>query len=510
MKTILNPKRKTAGGAILFTIVVTGVAAITMASYLRMVQTEYTTVSRSQTWNGSLVVAESGIEEALALINKYVQTTNWVTNWTTTAVSQDHWSVLPDGVFTKTQTNGNYGYYTVYVTNNYDAVNSNFIPQISSIGTAYWQGSDMTYGGNGATRTVYLQASGNASFSGGLLAHYNIDFNGNNVSMDSYDSSSKTASYWRTNWFYQGHNFGTYTNTLRTANVVVGTDGSLLNAGNANIYGYAATGPGGQVTIGPQATIGDLNWIGPDPGHPLNNGVQPGHTRQDMNVPFIDPVLPAGAASGMALQQPTNYTIRIGGILYTNNNDPYNYKKISSYTIGGKDYSLFITNILGNPGTPTSPIYYMNSSTLNQSLFISASNVVLYLPNGATLPKQVILTLNTNGNVIIYSGSDFDTQNGQVNNNFQYAPAFTLYGLATCTNVTFGANAMLTMKCDAPEASITFNGGGAGGNYDICGSIKAHDIVVKGHYNFHFDEVLKDYTPPTRFVPTAWEEVYSQ
>lgn len=501
MKTILNPKRSTAGGAILYTIIVTGIAAITMACYLRLVQNEFVTVARSQTWNNALVMAESGIEEGLALINKYEQTTNVLTDWTKTAASQDHWTALSANVFTVTRTNDNYGYYTVYVTNIYDSVNSNYTPAILSIGTVFWQGSDMSFGGS-ATRKVLVQTSGDASASGGMTAQYTIDFNGNNVTVDSYNSADPTASLWHTNWFYMGHNFGTYSSAYRTANVVVGTDGQLLNAGNGNVYGYVNTGPGGTVSINNNGTVGDLNWIGPDPSHPYNNGIQKGHQRDDMNISFPDVVAPS-PGSWRSVPLPSDPFIVIGGVTnyYTQ------VKGKWGYTIGGNQYSLIITNIAGNPGTPTNKIYYEYSSTLNQSLFIDASNVVLYLPSGANLGSGDNLTLNTNANVEIYSGSAFSTKNGLVNNLYQYAVALSLNGTTNCTSIDFGGNANLTVNLYAPEAEVDFNGSGSS-TYDVCGSMKVKQIKVNGHYNFHFDEVLKEITPPTRYLPTVWQEVY--
>lgn len=321
-----------------------------------------------------------------------------------------------------------------------------------------------------------------------LTAQYTISFTANNCAVDSFDSSDPTHSVWHTNWFYMGHNFGTYTNTLRKDNAVVATDGSFLNAGNFAIYGYVDTGPGGTVSLKNGGSVGDFDWIGPDPTHPVNNGIQPGHFRNDMNVTFPDVVLPAGAASGGAVQQPTNYTINIGGQIYTNNNTPYNPNKPSSYTIGGAAYSLFITNVTGNPGTPANPAYYMSSTSLNQSLFISASNVVLYLPNGALLSSGNNLTVNTNANVDIYSGADFNTGNGLVNNLFQYAPALNIYGLPGCAAITFAANQLLSANVYAPEATLSFNGGGAT-TYDVVGTFKVSSVNVNGRYNFHFDEI---------------------
>ncbi len=78
---------------------------------------------------------------------------------------------------------------------------------------------------------------------GGITVETTVTLSGYNT-IDSYDSSNPSYSLWHSNWWFQGHNFGTYTNAKRTDQVVVGTDanGINLNAGDV-IYGYLDTGP---------------------------------------------------------------------------------------------------------------------------------------------------------------------------------------------------------------------------------------------------------------------------
>src|SRR5882724_12598209 len=48
---------------------------------------------------------------------------------------------------------------------------------------------------------------------GGIIAN-SLTFNGNNITCDSFDSSSTNHSIWQTNLFYRGMNYGTWSNTL--------------------------------------------------------------------------------------------------------------------------------------------------------------------------------------------------------------------------------------------------------------------------------------------------------
>lgn len=510
MQIFSKAKKNDQGSAMIMTIVLVAIAVATVASYLSLVRTEYTNAARSQTWNGAMILAEAGVEDAMAMLNKYAGTSSALTNWSQTAVSQDNWtssSVTVNGntytVFHMSRTNDGFGYYDVYVTNIYNVVNYSFTPSILSIGTAYWKLTDSS-AGKPATRKVFVATTADSSASGGLTSQYVLNFNGQRSTVDSYNSSDPAASLWHTNWFYNGSNFGTYYSAKRTANVVVGTDGQLLQADGVNIYGYVNTGPGGSVSIKNGGTVGDLNWIGPDPNSPNHTGIQSGHQRDDMNIQFPPVALPT-ASTWLNVPSPTNRTIIIGGITYTNSN-PGSVSG-SSFTIGGNNYSLIITNRTGNPGTPTNKIYYAYSSQLQNSIFIDASNVVLSLPNGIGMNTHDNLTLNTNASISIYSGSDISTGNGEINNLYQYAGALMIYGLPGCQNISFGGNAALTINIYAPVASVQFNGGGSD-TVDVSGAMTVGNITVNGHYNFHFDEVLKTLTPPTRYLPAYWQEVY--
>ena len=225
-----------------------------------------------------------------------------------------------------------------------------------------------------------------------------------------------------------------------------------------------------------------------------------------MNIQF-PPVSVPTPASWLSVPAPTAPAIVIAG----QTNTYTTVGGVSGYQIGGVVYSLVITNITGNPGTTNNPIYYQyygNSGQLQDAIFIDASNVVLYLPGGINFNNSKDnLTVNTNANITIYSGADIDTGNGLVNNFFQYADALKIYGTPNCQNISFGGNASLTINLYAPSASVAFNGGGSD-TFDVCGQIKVSNITVNGHYNFHFDEVLKVISPPTRYLPNYWQEVF--
>jgi len=306
---------------------------------------------------------------------------------------------------------------------------------------------------------------------GGFIAIAGVDFKGNTIVVDSFDSSDPAKSFWQTNLFYRDRNYGTYTNTQRTANATVVTTGGIINVGNAEIYGYVNTGPGGIANLNSGGSVGDLAWVGS--GTP---GIQPGHARDDMNLSFPDAALP-----------PVTWT-------------PLPILPIGGTNIGGTIYYYVITNNLAL--RVNGVLYYKIASQLQKSLICLTTNAVLYLASGlkyGTSPNA--LTISTNCDLTIYTADDIIMGSGVINNINKYAPALKLYGLPTipslyvgCTSITFGAFATWIGYLYAPSASLSFNGGGATAS-EMAGSLICHDLQVFGHYNFHFDEALASYEP---------------
>src|SRR5438445_6317133 len=148
------------------------------------------------------------------------------------------------------------------------------------------------------TRTVFLSAPADTSFyratrgplpmfEGALVARTNIDLTGNNVTIDSYNSTDPNHS---TN--------GLYNAATRMAGGDVASAFGLISAANANIYGHLETGPTGGANIGVDGRVGDLNWTGP--------GIEPGWYLNDFRfcLPDVQPpytsgwaVLPAGTGT---------------------------------------------------------------------------------------------------------------------------------------------------------------------------------------------------------------------
>lgn len=268
-------QKKVDGSVLAMTIIIAGIIGFTLASYLTLVSAQNRSIIRSQCWNATMPLIEAGIEEALAHLNK-----NGLTNLFT-----DGWT-YEFGLAVKRRTLGEGRFVVTILPRTQPVIESaGFIPTPvafgSSMGTIFGQ-ITWPWGGDSRSevqRVVRVTVSGGPMFVKAMVAKGRIDFNGNNVMTDSFDSADPN--------FNIG---GKYHVSKRKDNGDVATnsgDQGMFNAGNANILGYVATGPGGSIEIGPNGVVGSLAWFNSG-----NRGIEPGHFSDDMNMSFPSVELP--------------------------------------------------------------------------------------------------------------------------------------------------------------------------------------------------------------------------
>jgi len=463
MKIISNPKTRQQGVALMITVIIVLIGAATLASYLLVTENESSAVARSQVWNNSLTLTEAGVEEALAFVNKYEGTFQLITNWATPAsAQQDGWTVN-GSTYTMTRSLGtNIGYYTVVITDT-----DPYHPNISSQGYAYTSysaaqspfmvagvgvvPSGLTFTAGTSTRGVAVTTMYAALFPDAIDSNTNIDLNGNNVRVDSFNSTNPATSIWNSSKGY-----GTYDPDIARAHGNVATDSDVVGAvsvGQANVYGTINTGPGGTATVGNNGYVGPLPQSG--------SGIQPGYSNDTMNVTFPDVTLPAGA-------------------------------------IG---WTPFAGNTISSSGN-----YYLSS--INNSITIDAPYVTIFVNGSIGISGNNAITLTTNVvNVTVYvAGPSVDIGGNGLVNNAGRAAAFSLYGLPSLTSINLHGNAQNTGTIYAPEAAFQFGGGG-NNTMDFVGAIVVNSVKLNGHANFHYDESLATTGPGRGYVPTSWKEI---
>lgn len=460
---LTSATKRREGGALVLTSIILVVVGAVLASCLLATQGQYSIVSRSQTWNTSVVLTEAGVEDALAFMNKYAGNFPMVSSWSTAAsAQQDGWTVNGNIYKMHRVVDARVGYYDVSIDNtisNSPVITCSGTTSNSLLSASYQPPFMLAAAGvsgfsaAAAARTVQVRATFSALFPGAITTKENINLNGNNVRVDSFDSTMTNYSAWVTNWAY-----GVYDGSKAKANGDVATDSSLVGAisvGQANIYGHLDTGPGGSATVGNNGYVGPLPQVG--------SGIQPGYAKSDMNVIFPDVVLPTGASG-------------------------WQYVPASNIITNSGNYTIL---------------------SISGDLTIDAANVTIYVSGNINMSGSSAITVTTNASLVtIYvAGSSIDLH-GQatINNQKQNAHTLGIYGLPSLTSIDFGGNAAFTGTIYAPEADFSFGGGG-NNSYDYVGSLVANSCFLNGNANFHYDESLRVNGPGIGYIPSSWQEL---
>jgi hypothetical protein len=244
----------TRASALLTTLLMALLIGIVVSTYITMVSGNQQAVARSEAWNASLTVAEAGVEEALAHLNR-----NFPTN-----LLASGWSL--DGLTLKRNRPFDDGSYNVNIS-------ISLAPVVTSKGSYKVRGSSAQLDRSVRVRTVWTNYVANA-----IATKLGIKLNGFTLSSDSFDSGNML--------------YSTPTGRYDPAKAKDGGDiatnlgiEGAFDAGNAKIKGKVSTGPSGTVDMGPGAVIGSDAWH--DGG---NTGLQDGWSSDDANVP-MPPVL---------------------------------------------------------------------------------------------------------------------------------------------------------------------------------------------------------------------------
>lgn len=247
----LTPRRQR-GSVLACTLTATGIIGLALVSYLVLIGNENQSTQRSQTWNACIAVIEAGIEEALSHINESGMTNLFSNGWQQDGQTWWRERALGDGRY----------HVTISGTNP---------PMIVATGYMRMPLLSDRY----ISRAVRCTMRREGLFSKAMIAKESIDLRGNNINSDSFISSDPSYS-----------TDGRYDPTKRRAHGDIAVNSSFQNSfqiGNANVAGKVSTGPGGQPSVGPNGTVGDLDWVNAN-----QDGIQEGHSTDDMNVSFPD------------------------------------------------------------------------------------------------------------------------------------------------------------------------------------------------------------------------------
>jgi hypothetical protein len=213
------------GHVIVLTLVASILLGIVLLGVVSLSTNEGHLTGRSQSWNGAIPVAEAGIEEALTHL-RYCPTNRASNGWT-----------LVGDVYTKSRTIGS-SRYDVTISTNYD-------PTIIAHG-----GIRAPHLTNYIVRTVRVMATNDPMFSAAIEASEKIDFKGNTIMINSYDSRDDRYSL----------PDGSYDPTRFKDRGKVVCHYGPFDMWNAKIYGHVETGEESALMIGPGGVVGSLEY----------------------------------------------------------------------------------------------------------------------------------------------------------------------------------------------------------------------------------------------------------
>src|SRR5258706_559987 len=436
-----RPRLRREGSVMMVTLLICVILGLLMGSYLSMVQTQNLSVARGQCWNNAIVVAEAGIEEAMDHINTLgIKTNNLALN---------NWKKAgPVGFYVKSNYLGS-SYYstTIIVTNNNP-------PIILSKGyvTAPISNSKIL-------RTVQITTAPKPGIDapGAMVVSTAINFNGFNISTDSFDSSNTNYS---TAGLYDANKAEDHGDVVTLSSGL-----NAIDVGNGKIKGSVHTAPGGVPKIGASGSVGDSAWVNSG-----KSGFQAGHTNDDVNYTFPDAVLPPAAY----------WLAPVPG----------------SYKINGVTYKYVLNN--------TNP---WKLDSLDGSVYINGQDVVLYVTDSIALGSKMEVRIAASSSFQMYMGGASASISGAgIINESGIAKNFVYWGLPSNTSLTFGANVGFVGTIYAPQAVFTLGGGGKN-SYDFVGASITKSAAMNGHYNFHYDEGLPKQMPSNGFIAKSWAEL---
>lgn len=413
------------GSALLTAVIFSFVVMTVMGSYMYLSLTEYRMSSRSHLFGLSFNLAEGGLDLAMDALRDG-DGAEWNTG--TDADGNLYWSRKYTGYDLGDNLTG-----TIQIV---------ILNADSDEPSIYSEG--LINGHQLGVLSKQLQAqlsSGFYPFNNGFNSKRGIVLSGNNVIFDSYNS-----------------NDGNYGPANRNSEVTVATTSveiDALNIGNADIYGYVATG-GAHPNVGPKGAITQYGSPGVVDGSRITT---------DYYAAFPNVTAPTLSAPMTTL--PTSGTITGGEYL------------INSWSMSGKK-NLYITG----------DVTIVATGDMSMS-----GNAAVYLSPSASLKIYAAGNLSLGGNGIL--------------NDSQRPEQLLVFG----TNTTEGGqdfkihgNGYLAAAVYAPNAVVELNGGGTSGR--VYGAIAGYDSKLTGNSHFSYDEALEEYNlGDAGYTVESWAEL---
>jgi hypothetical protein len=288
-----------------------------------------------------------------------------------------------------------------------------------------------------------------SSFAQAIMSVQTLDLNNHNIVIDSYDSRDPAKS---TN--------GLYDERKRQQHGNIATDGNLLEAGNAYVYGDVSTNSG--------------NSTGTD------------HVTGVIRTDFYQEPIPIGEPDWTAIN-PNPSTVNGNATL-------------TASAVQGSSASRYRLSRISTSGNQTLMLAGDPSGSTTYIEIYVTGDVSVTGNSQIVLGNGVKATIYFRGNVSIAG-------NGMVNPSNQPGDLL-LYGVqplaGSTPNVSLGGNGQITAALYAPDYAVSVNGGGTNGH--VFGSIVGKSVVMTGVTNLHYDEALADDGIINNYQIVSWVE----
>ena len=472
---LLRLPRSVNGTAMILALICAGVLAGIGAGTFYVVQSKYRVVHQSAAWKESLLSAEAGVELAMNEIRKSLfDPATAFADWGRTG--GDSASPTPTYSFTsQALLRVSEGSQRSWAEVKVDApsflkdrsgeqwyrIRAIGICEVPTGSTAAGERQDtrlrkldLTYNRRTGTRVLRPQVGRSieaiakpvGAFRVALLGTGTINFNNQNIVVDSYDSRDATKS---TN--------GRYDPAKRQQNGDVATNGTLITAGGAYIHGDALTNGG---------TVLDTSNVS-------------GEIRNDFYQEVFAVTRPAtlpDTGTPSAISSATVVTARA--------TTPSSLV-VSTINLSGTD----VLQIRGAPdGSPT------------YCQIVVTGNINLSGQSGVKLDPGVHLRIFVQGDVDV-AGQGFVNPNSALN--------LQLYGCDRSDPDEYGTmkiagNGAFTGSIYAPNYDVEMKGGGSADS--IFGSVVSHQVTMTGVQAVHYDEALADGGLISDYKIVSWFE----
>ncbi len=300
-----------------------------------------------------------------------------------------------------------------------------------------------------AARRIEAVVAPISSFGQAILSDTTLNMNNQNIIVDSYDSRDVAKS---TN--------GLYDESKRQENGNIATNGDLIAAGNAHVYGNVSTNSG--------TATGVSNVSGA------------------IRTDFYQEPIPIG--------EPTWPSINPNPALVSGNTT------LTASSVKGSSTSRYRLSSVTTSGSQT--------LTLAGNPDGSPSYIEIYVTGDISVTGTSQIILGQGVNASIYFRGNVDIQGKGMLNPANQPSNLLIYGVqplnGATPSVTLGGNGQITAAVYAPDYRVTVNGGGNTGH--VFGSVVGKTVSMNGVTNLHYDEALGSAGLINNYKIVSWVE----